>query len=124
MGLRTNRLKPVTTSRSVGATGIGVPPALANWMNAWIGGMRPSTISATPKITRNGGLDPGISQRVINHGPSPTKVPGATTKKAADPTAAAEVRTYTVLAGGGANWVSRTLFPDGSLNPESIPYGI
>ena len=78
IGLRTNRLKPVTTSRSVGATGIGVPPALANWMNAWTGGMRPSTMSTTPRTTRSGGLDPGISQWVISHGPSPTNVPGAT----------------------------------------------
>jgi hypothetical protein len=30
---------------------------------------------------------------VISHGPSPTNVPGATTKKAADPSAAVEVRT-------------------------------
>ncbi len=93
IGLRTKRLKPVTTRRSVGAIGIGVPPALANWMNACTGGMRPSTISTTPRTTRSGGLDPGISQWVINHGPSPAKVPGAATKNAADPTAAVEVRT-------------------------------
>ena len=67
------------------------------------------------------GLNPGISQWVISQGPSPTNVPGATTKKTAEPIAAVEVRTYTVLAGGGANWVSRTLFPDGSRNPESMP---
>ncbi len=50
-------------------------------------------MNATPRITRSGGLDSGISHRVINHGPSPTNVPGAATKKAADPTAAVEVRT-------------------------------
>ena len=56
-------------------------------------------MNTTPKTTRSGGLDPGISQWVISHGPSPTKVPGATTKKAADPSAAVEVRTDQVLAG-------------------------
>ena len=81
-------------------------------------------MSTTPRTTRNGGLDPGISQWVINQGPSPTNVPGATTKKAAEPTAAVEVRTYPVLAGISANWVSRTLLPDGSRNPQSMPYGI
>ncbi|MBP1822214.1 hypothetical protein J3E61_005836 [Mycobacterium sp. OAE908] len=40
---------------------------------------------------------------MINHGPSPTMVPGAATKKAADPTAAVEVRTYPVLAGISVN---------------------
>src|SRR6201988_2336643 len=124
IGLRTKRLNPVTTSLSVGATGIGVPPALTNWVNACTGGIRPRTISTIPKITRKGGLDPGISKRVINQGPSPTNVPGATTKKAAEPTAAVEVRTYPVLAGISANWVSRTLLPDGSRNPLSMPYGI
>jgi hypothetical protein len=108
----------------VGATGIGVPPALVNWMNACTGGIKPNTISTTPRTTRNGWLDPEISQRVINQGPSPTNVPGATTKKAAEPTAAVEVRTYPVLAGISVNWVSRTLLPDGSRNPQSIPYGI
>jgi len=81
-------------------------------------------MNTTPSTTRNGGLDPGISQWVINHGPSPTNVPGAATKKAADPTAAVEVRTYPVLAAISANWVSRTLLPDGSRNPQSMPYGI
>src|ERR1700754_1568774 len=124
IGSRTNRLKPLTPSRSVGATGIGVPPALVNWMNACTGGIKPNTIITTPRTTRNGGLDPGISQWGINQGPSPTHVPGGTTKNAAEPTAAAEVRTYPVLAGISANWVSRTLLPDGSRNPQSIPYGI
>jgi hypothetical protein len=50
-------------------------------------------MSTTPNTMRNGGLDPGMSQWVINQGPSPTKVPGAATKKAAEPTAAVEVRT-------------------------------
>jgi len=103
---------------------MGVPPAFTNWTNAWIGGIRPNTMSTTPNTTRTVGLDSGISQWVTNHGPSPTKVPGATTKNAAELSAAVEVRTYTVLAGGGANWVSRTLFPDGSRKPESMPYGI
>ena len=93
IGLRTNWLKPVTTRRSVGAMGIGVPPALTNAMNACTGGMRPPTMSTTPRTTRSSGPDPGISQWVISQGPSPTNVPGAATKKAADPTAAVEVRT-------------------------------
>ena len=42
---------------------------------------------------RKGGLDPGISQWVISHGPSPTNVPGATTKNAAEPSAAEVVFT-------------------------------
>ena len=100
---------------------IGVPPALANWMNACTGGIKPNTISTTPRTTRNAGLDPGISQRVINQGPSPANVPGATTKKAAEPTAAVEVRTYPVLTGISATWVSRTLLPEGSRNPQSMP---
>jgi hypothetical protein len=50
-------------------------------------------MNSTPNTIRIVGLDPGISQWVINHGPSPTKVPGAATKKAADPAAAVEVRT-------------------------------
>ncbi len=54
-------------------------------------------MNTTPSTTRNGGLDPGISQWVISHGPSPTKVPGATTKNAAELSAAVEVRTYPVL---------------------------
>lgn len=124
IGFRTKRLNPDTTRRCVGATGIGVPPARTNSMNAETGGIRPNTMNATPRATRSGGLDAGMCQWVINHGPSPTNVPGATTKNAAELTAAVGVRTYTVLAGGGANWVSRTLFPDGSRNPESIPYGI
>jgi acetate kinase len=73
--------------------GIGVPPAPTNWTNACTGGMSPTTIATTPRTTRSGGLDPAISHWVINHGPSPANVPGATTKKAADPTAAVDVRT-------------------------------
>src|SRR5579859_8265453 len=93
-------------------------------MNACTGGMSPNTMNTTPMTTRSGGLDPGICQCVINQGPSPTNVPGATTKNAADPIAAVDVRTYQVLAGISASWVSRTLFPDGSRNPLSMPYGI
>jgi hypothetical protein len=92
IGLRTKRLKPVTTSRSGGAAGMGVPPALANWTKAWIGGIRPIATSNAPSATRSGGLGSGISQRVISHGPSPTNVPGAATKNAADPSAAVVVR--------------------------------
>ena len=61
---------------------------------------------------------------MINQGASPTNVPGASTKKVADPKAAADVRTYPVLAGISANWVRRTLLPEGSRKPQSIPYGI
>jgi hypothetical protein len=113
IGLRTYRLNPVTTSRWVGAIGMGVPPALTNWMNACTGGIRPATMSSTPTI-RTTGADPGTSQWVISQGPRPTKVPGAATKNAAELIAAVDVRTYPVFAGSSANWVSRTLLPDGS----------
>ncbi len=80
-------------------------------------------MNTPPRITRSG-LDPGICQWVINQGPSPTNVPGAIRKKAADPTAAVEVRTDPVSPRAHPIWVSRTLLPDGSRNPQSMPYGI
>ena len=50
-------------------------------------------MSSTPSIwaTRHIGVEPGISQRVISHGMSPTTVPGATTKNAAEAAAAFDV---------------------------------
>lgn len=79
----------------------------------------------TPTTIRQAGLAPGTAQWVISQGPTPTNVPGAATKNAAEPSAALDVRTPSVFAyGQSISWVSRTLLPDGSRNPESMPYGI
>src|SRR5271156_482543 len=90
IGLRTYRLKPETTRCSVGAIGMGVPPALTNSVNADIGGGSPGGIKTAP--TTRAAAQPGSGwlnrHPVINHGISPTTVPGATTKNPALRTAA------------------------------------
>src|SRR6185312_15006789 len=94
IGLRTYRLNPLTTSRRGAATGRGVPPALANSANADTTGTRPTQISSTPMIWAITQCGSGWRdcQPVISQGISPAKVPGATRKNAALPSAAVVVR--------------------------------
>src|SRR5262249_40016406 len=94
IGLRTYRLNPLTTKRWVGASGMGVPPALAHCAKACTTGISPTTISSRPRTlaTHQPGVAPGISHRVLSQGITPTTVPGATRKNAVEPAAAVEVR--------------------------------
>src|SRR5262245_53900570 len=107
IGLRTYRYAPVTTSRSVGATGAGVPrPSRTKRTNALTRRGRATTRSTAPS-TRTGAAIGWLSHRVNHHGTSPTTTPGASAKKSALPSAARRRRMQAlrlprrVLAGGG-----------------------
>src|SRR5437588_9107846 len=93
IGLRTWRLNPDTTRRSVGASGTGVPPALTNSANAEVTGTRPAPTSTAPTI--RAAPHPGSGRRnrhrVISHGIRPTAVPGATTKNPAETSVALDL---------------------------------
>ena len=79
--------------------GIGVPPALTNSANADTAGTSPAATSTAP--TTRPAAQPGRGrrnrQRVINHGISPTTVPGPTTKNPALTTAAFDFRISNLL---------------------------
>src|SRR5262245_49991208 len=92
IGLRTWRYRPVTTSRSGGAMGAGVPrPWRAKRAKESSKTGSPAAISRAPS-TRNptkptsGGA---TRQPEIQNGTNTTKVPGATTRNRTDPTTAA-----------------------------------
>src|SRR3954453_19991183 len=85
IGLRTYRLNPATTRRSVSAPGTGVPLARTNWANVHTTGTRPATMSATPRTWAARPVPDWYPtfQPVILHGsqtaPAPAVIPNHTT---------------------------------------------
>jgi len=96
MGFRTKRYSPPMTSRSVGATGAGVPrPSVTKRPNARINTTIATAKRAPPTIiatTASGDFGHRTVQPLINHGSSPATIPGAATKKTVLPAAAADPR--------------------------------
>src|SRR4051794_21325299 len=93
IGLRTWRYRPPTTSRSVGATGAGVPaPSTTKRAKACSSAATPATTSAAPRMTSQVG---GSFERqpVSSHGTTPPMTPGATTRNTRLPRAALRLRT-------------------------------
>src|SRR6476469_5955392 len=95
MGLRTYRLKPVTTRRWVNAPGTGVPPARANSTNVARTGTKPTITRAAPpaRTTIQAGDWYSTFQPVIAHGTHTAPTPAASTNHAMLSTAPTDLRT-------------------------------
>src|SRR4051794_12251215 len=92
IGLRTWRYAPPTTSRSVGATGAGVPiPSMTKRAKAWSRNATPVAISTAPATWTRGAAEPWC-QCVMDHGINPATTPGATRRNRRLPRAALALR--------------------------------
>src|SRR3954452_13437338 len=88
IGLRTSRYRPVTTSVPGGAMGAGVPkPSIAKRRKQSSNPIAPAASKSTP--TARSAATPArggpMCQRVSVHGTKTATVPGATTRKTAEP---------------------------------------
>src|SRR5947209_8233224 len=107
IGLRTNRYSPLTTRCLVGRMGAGVPrPWTANRRNESSNPTAPAASRTNPAARTSG--EPGsgarVCQRVIHHGTSPATVPGATTRKTAEPMTATALLLVAFAATLGGYW--------------------
>src|SRR6185295_8808551 len=92
IGLRTYRYAPVVTSRSVGATGAGVPSPSRTKRTKSLARLGTATRTSTAPAIRTTGGAGLILHRVSHHGSTPATTPGARAKNSALPSAARRSR--------------------------------